>query len=79
MEPIRTLVIDDEGSICEACRSVLSKRGHIVDVRMTGRQGLEAILGGGYELTLLDMKLPDLDGMEILRTVQKEKPGNTSW
>jgi DNA-binding NtrC family response regulator len=75
MEPIRTLVIDDERSICEACRSVLSKRGHIVDVRMTGQAGLDAILGGGYEITLLDMKLPDLDGMEILRTVQKEKPG----
>ena len=74
MEPIRALVIDDERSICDACRTVLSKRGHIVDVCMTGREGLDAILSGGYDVTLLDMKLPDLDGMEILRTVQKEKP-----
>jgi DNA-binding NtrC family response regulator len=75
MEPIRILVIDDERSICEACRSVLSKHGHIVEVRMTGKEGLEAILGGGYDVTLLDMKLPDLDGMEILGRVHKEKPG----
>lgn len=75
MEPIRTLVIDDERFICDACRSVLSKRGHLVDVRMTGKEGLEAILSGAYDVTLLDIKLPDLDGMEILRRVHKEKPG----
>jgi DNA-binding NtrC family response regulator len=75
MEPIRILVIDDERSICEACRTVLSKRGYIVDVRMTGKEGLEAILDGGYDVTLLDVKLPDLDGMEILGRVHKEKPG----
>ncbi|MBN2035079.1 MAG: sigma-54-dependent Fis family transcriptional regulator [Deltaproteobacteria bacterium] len=75
MEPIRTLVIDDERSICEACRSVLVKRGHIVDVRMSGKEGLEAILAGTYDVTLLDIKLPDIDGMEILRRVQKEKAG----
>jgi DNA-binding NtrC family response regulator len=75
MEPIRILVIDDERSICEACRSVLSKRGYIVDVRMAGKEGLEAILSGAYDVTLLDIKLPDLSGMEILRRVHKEKPG----
>ena len=75
MEPIRTLVVDDERSICEACRSVLSKRGHMVDISMTGQAGLEAILNGGYDVTLLDIKLPGVDGMEILRRVHKEKPG----
>jgi DNA-binding NtrC family response regulator len=75
MEPIQTLVIDDERSICEACRSVLAKRGHFVDVSMTGQAGIEAILNGGYDVTLLDMKLPDIDGMEILRRLQKERPG----
>lgn len=74
MEPIRALVIDDEPSICEACRSVLVKRGHLVDVCATGRQGLDAIMTGSFDVILLDIKLPDLDGMEILRTVQKEKP-----
>jgi len=68
-------VIDDEPSICEACRSVLAKRGHFVDVCTTGRQGLDAIRTGGYDVILLDIKLPDLDGMEILRTVQKDQPG----
>ena len=77
MEPIRTLVLDDEPVICEACRECLAERGHSVDTRLTGREGLEAILQGNYEVILLDMKLPDLDGMEILRTLRKEKPGET--
>jgi DNA-binding NtrC family response regulator len=75
MEPVRTLVIDDERLICEGCRMVLSRRGHGVDICMTGKAGLDAILSRGYDVTLLDMKLPDMDGMEILARVQKEKPG----
>jgi DNA-binding NtrC family response regulator len=75
MEPVKTLVIDDERLIGEGCRMVLSKRGHGVEVCTSGKAGLEAILGGGYDVTLLDLKLPDMDGMEILARVQKEKPG----
>lgn len=77
MEPIRILVIDDEPVICEGCRECLADRGHSVDTRMTGREGLEAILRGNFEVILLDIKLPDLDGMEILLTLKKEKPGET--
>jgi len=42
---------------------------------MTGKAGLDAILKGQYDVVLLDLKLPDLGGMEILSTVRKEKPG----
>lgn len=75
MEPIRVLIIDDEPVIGEGCRQSLSDRGHCVDVRLTGKEGLDAILAGNYDVILLDIKLPDLDGMEILRTLKKEKPG----
>jgi len=77
VEPIRILVIDDEPVICNGCQQSLADRGHSVDARMTGREGLDAILQGNYEVILLDMKLPDLDGMEILRTLKKEKPGES--
>jgi len=75
VEPIRVLIIDDEPVIGEGCRQSLSDRGHCVDVRLTGKEGLDAILAGNYDVILLDIKLPDLDGMEILRTLKKEKPG----
>ncbi|MDY6971475.1 MAG: response regulator, partial [Thermodesulfobacteriota bacterium] len=75
MDPISILIIDDEGAICKGCRMVLSGENHLIDIRMSGRAGLDAILRGQYDVVLLDLKLPDLSGMEILRSVRKEKPG----
>ena len=75
MEPIRILVIDDEPVICDGCRLPLADRGFVVDTCQSGTKGLEMLLGGEYDLALLDMKLPDMNGMEILRHVKNEKPG----
>ena len=74
MKPLRVLVIDDESVICEACRLVLGEKGHGVDRCLTGRAGLLAIERNHYELILLDMKLPDIDGTEILKTVRQKTP-----
>jgi len=74
MESANILVIDDERVICEGCRMSLSEKGHTVDICMSGKAGLEAVMEGTYDLVLLDMKLPDLDGMDILKTVRKTKP-----
>ncbi len=75
MEPIRILVIDDEPVICDGCRLPLADRGFVVDTCQSGTKGLEMLLGAEYDLALLDMKLPDMNGMEILRHVKNEKPG----
>ena len=74
MDPIRVLVIDDERVICNGCRVTLSEKGFAVDVRMDGRAGLDAIRNSSYDVVLLDLKLPDITGMDILKTVRKEKP-----
>ena len=74
MESLRVLVIDDETVICDACDLVLSEKGHTVTARETGKTGLDAIREGTYDILLLDMKLPDIDGMDILKVVQEEKP-----
>jgi DNA-binding NtrC family response regulator len=74
MKPSAVLVIDDERSICEGCRLVLSERSYSVTCRMTGTSGLEAAREGRFDVILLDMKLPDRDGMEILRILAKECP-----
>jgi DNA-binding NtrC family response regulator len=74
MDAIRVLIIDDEHSICSGCKMVLSDEGHLVQFQLSGRAGLDLVREGQFDLVLLDMKLPDLDGMEILKTIRKEKP-----
>ena len=74
MKARRILVIDDESVICDACCLVLAEKGHSVDHRLNGNTGLLAIEGGKYDLILLDVKLPDVDGMEILKSVREKGP-----
>ena len=69
------MIVDDERVICDGCRMALTDENYSVDICMNGKSGLDAILKGHYDAVLLDMKLPDLGGMEILRHVAKEKPG----
>lgn len=64
------LIIDDEPSICAGCRLVLSEKGYQTDIHNTGNAGLDALLSDRYRLVLLDMKLPDMDGMDILRKIK---------
>ncbi len=74
MKPLNILVIDNEEVICDACRLVLSEKGHAVDLCKTGKSGLFSLEKGQYDLLLLDMKLPDMDGMDILRTLKDRMP-----
>jgi DNA-binding NtrC family response regulator len=74
MKTTHILTIDDERVICDACHLVLSEKGYSVDIRMTGNDGLKAIKKGNYDVVLLDMKLPDMEGMEILQILRKENP-----
>ena len=75
MGPVKILIIDDEQVICDGCKLALSTADYSIEFRTNGNTGLGAIREGQFDLILLDMKLPDIDGMEILRTVRKEKPG----
>ena len=74
MKSLRVLVIDDERVICDACNLILSEEGCTVERCMTGKAGLLALERAVYDIVLLDLKLPDLEGMEILKTIRKEKP-----
>jgi len=74
MKPLDVLVIDNEDVICDACHLVLTEKGHAVDYCKTGKSGLLALARVPYDLLLLDMKLPDMDGMDILRTLKDKMP-----
>jgi DNA-binding response OmpR family regulator len=75
VKQVKILIIDDEPTICEGCRLVLSEKGYLVETSQKGREGLDLLLEGTYDLALLDLKLPDMNGMEILQIVGNDKPG----
>ncbi len=68
------LVIDDEKSICEGCRLILSEHGFDVDSHTLARSGLDALQHLDFDVLLLDMKLPDIDGMQVLLQVRRSHP-----
>lgn len=62
----KILIIDDEKAIRRTIKEILEFEKYIVDEAEDGQQGLEMALKGGYDVILSDIKMPKLDGMELL-------------
>ena len=69
-EPVRILVVDDEFSIVASLREVLEWEGYVVDTAPNGRLGLEAIARARPDIVLLDVMMPILDGLSMLRALR---------
>ncbi len=69
---MKILIVDDDPLIADMYTLKLKEVGFDVEVAADGRAGLEKIKAGGYDLVLLDVVLPMLDGFEILQAVQRE-------
>jgi two-component system KDP operon response regulator KdpE len=67
----RVLVVDDEPQIRRALRLVLRANGYAVTEVATGEAALDALATAAYDLMILDLVLPDLDGVEICRRVRE--------
>jgi two-component system OmpR family response regulator len=68
----RILVVDDEASILDSVATVLRYEGYDVDVAQTGRGALQKAQEGLYDLVVLDVMLPDLDGLEVTRRIRAD-------
>ena len=69
----RILIIEDEESIAELEKDYLEINGYEVDMVFNGTDGLEKALNSEYDLMILDLMLPGIDGFEICRQVRKTK------
>jgi two-component system KDP operon response regulator KdpE len=67
----RILIVDDERAIRRYLRAVLSTQGYEVVEAATGEEALSAIVAGHPDLIILDLGLPDMDGIEVTRLVRK--------
>lgn len=67
----RILVIDDERAIRNTLKDILEFEGYTVEVAENGRVGLEKALTAHFDLIYTDIKMPEMDGMEVLQTYRK--------
>jgi len=74
ISPAKILVIDDELGMREGIRRILMGEGHQVGVAENGQEGLAKGLKQEYDLYFLDLKMPDLDGTEVLRKIKAKYP-----
>lgn len=71
----KILVVDDESVVTKSCRRILTEAGYEVDATESGREGLGRALKEDFDLVVTDLKMPDLDGMELVRTLRSTRPG----
>ena len=67
----KILVIDDERAIRNTLKEILEFEGYTVEVAENGRVGLDMALATKYDLIYTDIKMPEMDGMEVLQTYRK--------
>jgi len=68
----RILVVEDEPSICDLCRRVLSSVYFEIDIAANGKVAQEMIVEKQYDLCLLDIRTPEMDGKELYQWMQEK-------
>ncbi|HXZ96590.1 MAG TPA: response regulator transcription factor [Burkholderiales bacterium] len=71
---MRILITEDDAALAEALRYSLSQAGYAVDWVANGMAADEALKGGVFGLLILDLGLPKLDGLEVLRRLRRHNP-----
>jgi DNA-binding NtrC family response regulator len=72
--PPRVLAVDDEEVVCESIRRVLSGEGYDVETTTSPREGVEFLRRENFDLLLVDIKMPEMDGIEVLRRARDVSP-----
>lgn len=67
------LVVDDDPAVRTTIKLVLERNGHRVSVAADGRAGLAALAAGGFDLLVVDLFMPGMDGLETLREARQRR------
>jgi DNA-binding NtrC family response regulator len=70
----RILIVEDDRNICESLSSILQKEGYETDVAENGREAIQKSKRNFYNLALLDIRLPDMEGTELLTKLHQSQP-----
>lgn len=71
---IKVLVVDDESIIRISCERTLASGGYKVKSASSGKEGIEILDKESFNLVLLDLKMPDMDGFEVLKLIRNRWP-----
>jgi DNA-binding response OmpR family regulator len=74
MNPARILIVEDEEYLRDLYQEVLSDQGYQVDTAQDGNEGLTKIKQGGWDLVMLDIILPGIDGISIMKQIKAAPP-----
>src|SRR5262249_10320737 len=66
----RVLAIDDDAAVCPTVRAILDRAGHQVVTRQNGRGGLKLLETDHFDLLLIDIFMPEMDGLETIRVLR---------
>jgi two-component system NtrC family response regulator len=74
MAPIQVLIIDDEADVCSFFRRLLTKKGYEVTAANNEPEALAALAGTRFSVAMVDLKLPDTDGLTLLQAIKARQP-----
>jgi len=74
MSKARILIIDDDENIRKVLQTILEDEGYIVETADTAKKGIEQSEKAFYNLALIDVRLPDMEGIELLSKLRSTKP-----
>ena len=75
---IRVLVVDDSSLVRLYCRDALEKAGFTVDQAINGLEAMEKVLVTTFDLVIVDVNMPHMDGMSFVRALRRSDPAVAS-
>jgi DNA-binding NtrC family response regulator len=73
-KPARILVVDDDENIRTTIEAILKNEGYAVDVAANGREAIKKSETAAYNVALIDIRLPDMEGTELLTSIRDTAP-----
>jgi two-component system, NtrC family, nitrogen regulation response regulator NtrX len=70
----RILIVDDDETIRTTMKAILEDEGYVVDLASTGEEAIQLTMKTTYNIALLDIRLPDMEGVELLKLMRDSVP-----